>query len=70
MEPNDIHVELERTRRALYKAQTALGDIERICGQTIDSRIQSGDSLGFRNADDEYRINTILRRLAQHAKGN
>lgn len=65
----DLARELALTKLALSSAQTALGDIERICEEPNDVRIQSGETVTFRTVEPEFRLNSIQRRLAQYRLG-
>lgn len=69
MKIEDLARELAKTKLALTSAQTALGDIERICEEAYDIKIQSGESVTFRTVEPEFRINSIQRRLAQYRLG-
>lgn len=70
MRLEDLARELAQTKLALAAAQTALSDIERICEETQGAKIQSGESVTFRTAEPEFRLNSIQRRLAQYRLAN
>lgn len=69
MKSEDLARELAQIKLALASAQTALGDIERLCEEAPDVKVQSGEAVTFRTAEPEFRLNSIQRRLAQYRLG-
>jgi len=69
MKSENLARELAQIKLALAAAQTALGDIERICEDAHDVKVQSGEAVTFRTAAPEFRLNSIQRRLAQYRLG-
>ncbi len=69
MKTEDLARELARTKLELEAAQTALEDIEEICDDAQDLKIENGEAVTFRKVGPEHRLKLIKRRLARHRVG-
>lgn len=69
MRNEDLARELAQTKLALADAQTALEDIEEICDDAHELKIESDEAMTFRRVGPEFRLKLIKRRLARHRVG-